>query len=140
MITLTAFNRLRAEDYIAEDVLGADDDWRFLGRVWRSSGVGFTDFLALPSAPDVTRRVCVDLVDTESVDVKRLLRDLDLRLEAGMGLEEVTALLGLPVQKRGYVADRTTYEFAIGDLPWTMDATIHSVEGLIYLVIHPPLP
>ena len=138
MISVEAFGRLRASDYIAEDDRAFEDAWEFLGRVWLCAGYYFTDFLATHAEPDVTRCISVSFDDLSPEAGARLLADLDLPLRPGMNLGQVQKVLGEPVSKRSYLADRVSYEFQAGE--FTVDATIQQVGGLVYLIIHPPLP
>ena len=138
MISVADFGRLRIEDYRLDDRVGCSDGWRFLGRVWHSWGHGHTDFLYTPDQPEVTRCICLDFADFPPRTIQRLLTDLGLALSPGMRLAEVQEVLGAPVKTQSFVADRTSYEFHVGD--YTVDATIRDDAGLTYLVIYPPLP
>jgi hypothetical protein len=140
MISVEDFGRLRFSDYFPEERIGGDDNWQFLGRSWVSQGFGFTDFLALPDAPKVTRCISVDFEGCGPQTGVRLMRDLGLPLAHGMSLEKVEAALGAPVSRQVFVPGRASHEFKLGELPWTIDATIDKKHGLIFVVIHPPLP
>jgi hypothetical protein len=54
-----------------------------------------------------------------------------------MTIEELNVVLGQPMDHSVFVADRTTYDFCIGNMDaYTVGCTVHDDHGLIYMTVH----
>lgn len=137
-----AFGRLRLADFMAAEHLEQLRGWEYLERCWIGEAWGFTEWLRLESAPEVTRSVAIDLVALPESTAQNMIDALRLPLRAGLNQQEITGILGEPTDTEGFVRDRVTLVFRIGAAePYELGCTVHEEQGLIYLTMHPaPLP
>ncbi len=137
-----AFGRLRLADFIAAGHLEQLRNWEYLERCWVGEASGFTEWLRLESAPEVTRSVAIDLIALPESTVQSMIDMLRLPLRAGQDQQEITGVLGEPAGTQRFVRDRVTFIFRIGAAePYELSCTVHAEQGLIYLTMHPtPLP
>ncbi|TDB69580.1 hypothetical protein [Micromonospora sp. KC723] len=141
-ISHDAFGRLRLADFIRAEHLEQLRGWEYLERCWIGEASGFTEWLRLESAPEVTRSVAMDLVALPEATLQSMIGALRLPLRAGLDQQEITAVFGEPTETQRFVQDRVTLVFRIGAVePYELGCTVHEEQGLIYLTMHPtPLP
>ncbi|MEU6077038.1 hypothetical protein [Micromonospora sp. NPDC047074] len=141
-ISHDAFGRLRLADFIAAEHLEQLHGWEYLGRSWVGEASGFTEWLRLESAPEVTLSIAIDLVALPESTVQSMINALRLPLRARQSQQEITSALGKPSGTQRFVRDRVTLIFRIGAAePYELSCTVHEEQGLIYLTMHPtPLP
>ncbi|MFG3699522.1 hypothetical protein ACGF5C_16600 [Micromonospora sp. NPDC047620] len=141
-ISHDAFGRLRLADFIAAEHLEQLRGWEYLDRCWVGEASGFTEWLRLESAPEVTRSVAIDLVALPESTVQSMIDTLRLPLRAGQDHQEITGVFGKPTGTQRFVRDRVTLVFRIGAAePYELRCTVHEEQGLIHLTMHPtPLP
>ncbi|MGS2614110.1 hypothetical protein ACVCAH_06205 [Micromonospora sp. LZ34] len=137
-----AFGRLRLADVIAAEHLEQLRSWEYLERCWVGEASGFTEWLRLESAPEVTRSVAIDLITLPESTVQSMTDALRLPLQAGLDQQEITGVFGEPTGRERFVRDRVTLVFRIGAAEsYELSCTVHEEQGLIYLTMHPtPLP
>ncbi|MEH1100406.1 hypothetical protein [Micromonospora sp. CPCC 205561] len=137
-----AFGRLRLADFLSAEHPAHLRGWEYLDRRWVGEAFGFTEWLRLESEPDVTRSVAIDLVALPEATVRKMLAALRLPLRAGLGRQELVAVLGEPTRTERFVPDRVTLVFGTGSTdPYEVGCTVHQEQGLIYLTVHRvPLP
>ena len=137
-----AFGRLRLADFIAAEHLEQLRGWEYLERCWVGEASGFTEWLRLESAPEVTRSVAIDLVALPEPTTQSMIDALRLPLRAGLDQQEITGVFGEPTGSERFVQDRVTLVFRIGAAePYELSCTVHEEQGLIYLTMHStPLP
>ncbi|MGV9806208.1 hypothetical protein [Micromonospora chersina] len=137
-----AFGRLRLADFMAAEHLEQLRGWEYLERCWVGEAWGFTEWLRLESAPEVTRSVAIGLVALPESTVQNMTGALRLPLRAGLNQQEITGVLGEPTGTERFVPDRVTLVFRIGAAEcYELSCTVHEEQGLIHLTMHPtPLP
>ncbi|MET8906655.1 hypothetical protein [Micromonospora sp. NPDC004551] len=141
-ISHDAFGRLRLAHFVAAEHLEQLRGWEYLERCWVGEASGFTEWLRLESAPEVTRSVAIDLVALPEPTAQSMIDALRLPLRAGLDQQEITGVFGEPTGTERFVPDRVTLVFRIGAAePYELTCTVHEEQGLIYLTMHPtPLP
>lgn len=114
------------------------DGWDYLDRDWLGEAWGVTQWLRLASDRDILRSIAFDLLTLPRSTTTAVLTTLQLPLRPGMTIEEVTAVLGRPVEVSRLVPDRTTLEFHLGSVDkYLVGSTVHDNHGLVYLTVHP---
>jgi hypothetical protein len=65
-----------------------------------------------------------------------ILASLRLPLHAGMTCDDITGILGEPVETLAFVADRKTYKFRVGSQhPFHVSCTVQDDAGLTFVSV-----
>jgi hypothetical protein len=136
VIAQSDFEKLRLRSFVDEVV--DLDHWQFMGREWIGEAVGFTEWLRPKDDPARLGSLAVDLVNLPWETTEAILDRLGLPLRAGMTLEEVTAVLGVPSGTQEFVPGRKSHDFEFGSADrYSVSCTVHDSDGLTYLVVAP---
>ncbi len=129
------FARIRLKDFVQEAEVVPLRDWEYLDRRWVGEGSGFTCVLRLEDAPEETKAIELDLVALPHSVQRAMLDAIGLPLRRGMSADHVHMLLGTPIKRYNFVADRTTEEFVCGTPIYTIDCTCLHDGGLIFISV-----
>lgn len=141
MISYSRFGQLRLAQFRPDADIADLDNWEFMDHVWVGEAVGFSEWLRLEVKPETLRSLAIDFAEFPEQAAEDVLQAIDLRVRAGMKLDELTDLLGKPVKQHRFVKDRVSYDFeVIGPPEYNISCTVLSNGGLKYLVVMPPLP
>jgi hypothetical protein len=138
MVHYVDFGRLHLAQFLPPATeITALDYWEFMGRLWVGEAVGFTEFLRLRCAPDVTRSIAIDLGALPREISAPILVAIDLPLVQGMSIQQVCNVLRAePTRVHQFTKDRDSYDFEIGgDEGYDVSCTVLHDGGLAYVVM-----
>ena len=145
LIPYSRFGRLRLADFAPSGAAVVEfDDWEFMDDRWVGEAVGtFTEFLRLEEEPAVVRAVALDLAELPPAVAGAVLGAIGLPLAPGMGAATIEARLGpaASVERAPTAPDRQTLNFTCGAAePYAVACTVHTADGLVYVVVMAPTP
>jgi hypothetical protein len=135
------FGTLRLHQFVPPGEIRELSDWRYMGEEWVGEAAGFNEALRLARDPEVTRTLSLDLSSLPEPVQRSFWTALKLPLRKGMSREQLSDVLGAPVQTLRFprARDRTTYAFEVGTRwPYTLLCTVLDEGGLIYVSVQAP--
>ncbi|WP_143154167.1 hypothetical protein [Rhodanobacter sp. OK091] len=139
MIPHKEFGELRLSQFSPASQIVALTNWEFMGRTWVGEAIGFTGWLRPQKHPGLLQSLALDLGALHKAIYSAVFRRVGLPLQRGMAIEQITTVLGEPVETHRFVADRTTYEFFwLGVEPYNVSCTVLAQGGLTYVVVSVP--
>lgn len=107
-----------------------------MNRVWIGEAIGFSEWLCPEDQPNQLQSLALDVLELPSEGCNEVLRALDLRIRAGVSVDQIYTVLGTPRDTYEFVPDRKSYEFDYGDGDkYLVSCTVRNEGGLSYLVV-----
>lgn len=136
MLSHDEFARLRLSQFADPSEVVQLENWEFLGREWIGEAIGFSEWLRPVDAPETLGSLALDLSTLPRQVTGACLADIGLPVARGMGLAQLTPILGEPCETHRHAEDRVSFEFRTGDIDaYAVSCTILAEGGLTYLVV-----
>ncbi|MGE0582986.1 MAG: hypothetical protein AB7P31_12750 [Steroidobacteraceae bacterium] len=137
LIPYERFSQLRLANFLpAAAHITEHGGFEWMGGTWRYEGIGFTWFGQLEDNPEGTGGIELYFEELSEVASSSILHAIGLPLAAGIGTEQLNAILGPNFQTVRFVDDRVSHVFRLGEPDvYEVSCTVSNEQGLVHVSI-----